>query len=507
MSETVIIESIQKYGGKYLTSGDNVKYTVDPFMNKKQVSYNQAVAKFDRETTITGATLGKVSKVVIPQADFISESALELDLGAATGATNQINTLQFSGGTAVDGEWFVYIREDNVQNSDEDFNEAVNWSKPLNQATTAALLQTELLSMPLVQEYGNLTVVLTSGTIAGADALFTITWTQDGNKPQIYGLSASLSETTSGIDAQIASVISVAGLGYVRNCAMNSVNNLKIYCGGETLAEYDSAQYLAFLIKQMDNEQRGNLYEMAGGKSFESGRVYIPLPQPWSNFGSKKGESEWFPYSSYKACKLEYSIRLNSAASLCNAGASGVLQSASIIIRTGKGEKSPNISEKYPIIDINTVVEQKVSTGVKTKYDIKSFQGTLSKIGIALRLVSDVDVAHNMYNFQNFTRLEMRINNRELLLIATEENRRKYLTNLWDGVQHNEKYSGPFIYTFQLDENNIKLFSGGLSMSHVDSFEISVTHEAGADCYLDIVSQGYAYLEHVNEGRINLERF
>ena len=124
----------------------------------------------------------------------------------------EVQTLQFSGtGTAWTGNWQIMYKGE--------------LSYPLLDDSNIVAVNAALDAMTTVSNDGGATAVLTSGTVGGADALFTITWDTYGNKSQIYAFSAA-TETTTGVSQEIVSATTTTGTAPLKLSAHQLVDRI-----------------------------------------------------------------------------------------------------------------------------------------------------------------------------------------------------------------------------------------------------------------------------------------
>ena len=456
------------------------------------------------KTTINGLAMGGsyTGQPLHVNGSHIGAIRLKLQFANNLNFVQQIQTITFNqdfGAGAHSGEFYFTISDlvDDNNNKTE-----TNISIKFDEGNAgAAAIEAELNGLDLVKRFGLLDVVLTSGTVAGGDALYTITWRTNGQKPLIKTIH-NVKLTASGQNVSVTDVIATPGVGYTKYGLLHALKSLIIKFGGNTLYQLDDYRsWLAHYLSEMRDEYRENLLRGMGLPDPNSNGdiFFLYLPAPWAteyNLGSQAIQDS-FPQHKIHPSYITYDFIMESGANICNSNGVAVLSSA-IMIAEQMYDYNANIDSNSPAVKLltdyqvlNPVIN--IASGVRTRYDISSLYGLVRDVTVFLVKQTNWD-ANNRFIFEKLDTVEIEINGELHNKKLEDGNTEKHSINFLERVNYHDEFQNPVKLRFEYQKatNGVKMYSGSLETKNLQNANIFITHSLGENAVLFVVSKKWA---------------
>lgn len=285
-----------------------------------------------------------------------------------------------------------------------------------------------------------------------------------------------------------------------------------------TIQEYDLLPVYEYMLNKMRNEQRDTIYEVVGGTAFVPSvggdSFLVPIPVFWSKLMDRSNEP--LPAHILNS-PVELECRVRSKVDLLQAGATaGNFALVSVKLRfiqyeTSDTQLSSHLSQRdaynFKTFDFQTISNNIVQSGSKTKLDLTAFDGDLSHLQISCQTQANRDT--NKYYFRNedIDELILNFDGNEYSRLESDKQMTYEHLVLYGGhgnhsaANKNETY----IMSFGIDIQDPRAYSGSLNTNDLNALHLDVTHSVGSACYVDVMAVRNVRLTIVNRHLLRLK--
>lgn len=483
----------------------NVRYLID---HSRQVSPTSVVDPTLWENvyhTDNNADWNKKLNIKINSQSYVGPIRAKFNLPAATGAVIQtqqlVLTVTGAAWTAAVGD-YCFAAKSNVTSYNNRTSNLSFSDYSTTVAPTAAQLQTQINTNPVVALNGGLTVALNGGTIALGTLDFTVTWNSAGPKPQLFCVS-TLDDVGTGSYSWVPSITS--GKGYKANVGLYLFDRIKLKSGNTEVYDWDYRQVVKFILDRMEPEQWLMYQEMVGAYDFNNGTVYAPIFVPWSREFHEDYNHEMFHHL-YPAGgvheELEFELTFAPNTWMCE-GASctapsnftfelhHIEYSHSVIHEAKHKQDIKSIGWQMRGLHFEVIQSTAITSGTLTKVDLSSLstQGSTKFYMLTLIKVADYDTNFDFYKSEKITELTLRDDSKRMFDDLTDAND----VDLYHRIDLDKRFPSDngWVYYIDFGSHGVKHafdYSGAWNKLKINDISMEIKHAVGENCYLFVMA-------------------